>query len=230
MKAYEYNRYLDHAVLKPEMTQEESRLAIQLGIDYKVKTVCVRPCDIDMAAAMCQGTETEVSCVLSFPHGTSPSQIKAAEAQLYIQKGAHEIDMVANYGYIRSKLWDEVEKDIRAVSEVTRNAGILLKVILETSQLTVDEITQATECAIRAEADFVKTSTGFYGAGATPEAVEAMVKAARGRIQVKASGGIRNAEQAKLFLDLGASRLGNGYSSTPVICGEESPTGSSTEY
>ncbi|NLO38461.1 MAG: deoxyribose-phosphate aldolase, partial [Ruminiclostridium sp.] len=147
-----------------------------------------------------------------------------------IQKGAHEIDMVANYGYIRSKLWDEVEKDIRAVSEVTRNAGILLKVILETSQLTVDEITQATECAIRAEADFVKTSTGFYGAGATPEAVEAMVKAARGRIQVKASGGIRNAEQAKLFLDLGASRLGNGYSSTPVICGEESPTGSSTEY
>ena len=119
------------------------------GIDYKVKTVCVRPCDIDMAAAMCQGTETEVSCVLSFPHGTSPSQIKAAEAQLYIQKGAHEIDMVANYGYIRSKLWDEVEKDIRAVSEITQNAGVPLKVIFETSQLTVEEIAQATECAIR---------------------------------------------------------------------------------
>lgn len=230
MKAYEYNRYLDHAVLKPEMTQDESREAIQLGIDYKVKTVCVRPCDIDMAVAMCQGTQTEVSCVLSFPHGTSPSQIKAAEAQLYIQKGVHEIDMVANYGYIRSKLWDEVEKDIRAVSEITRKAGIPLKVIFETSQLSVDEIIEATECSIRAGADFVKTSTGFYGAGATPEAVEAMVKAARGRIQVKASGGIRNAEQAKMFIDLGASRLGNGYTSTPVICGEGSSGGKSTDY
>lgn len=230
MQAYEYNRYLDHAVLKPEMTREESRRAIKLGIDYKVKTVCVRPCDIEMAVELCRGTETEVSCVLSFPHGTSPSQIKAAEAQLYIQKGVHEIDMVANYGFIRSKLWDEVEKDIRAVSEVTRKAGIPLKVILETSQLALDEITEATECAVRAGADFVKTSTGFYGAGATPEAVEAMVKAAKGRIQVKASGGIRNAEQAKLFLDLGASRLGNGYSSTPVICGEGMSGGDSTGY
>lgn len=225
MKAYEYNRYLDHAVLKPEMTQEEAREAIQLGIDYKVKTVCVRPCDIDMAVEMCKGTQTEVSCVLAFPHGTTLSQVKAYEARLYIEKGVHEIDMVANYGYIRSKLWDEVEKDIRAVAEVTGKAGILLKVILETSQLSTEEIAQATECAIRAGADFVKTSTGFYGIGATPEAVEAMVKASRGRIQVKASGGIRNAEQAKMFLDLGASRLGNGYSSTPVICNEEN-TGS----
>lgn len=230
MQAYQYNRYLDHAVLKPEMTREEARSAIQLGIDYKVRTVCVRPCDIEMAVEMCRGTETEVSCVLSFPHGTSPSPIKAAEAQLYIQKGVNEIDMVANYGYIRSKLWDDVEKDIRAVSEITRKAGVLLKVILETSQLTVEEIAEATECAVRAGADYVKTSTGFYGAGATPEAVEAMVKAARGRIQVKASGGIRNAEQAKMFLDLGASRLGNGYSSTPVICGEEKPVGDATEY
>ncbi len=230
MKTYEYNRYLDHAVLKPEMTQEESREAIQLGIDYKVKTVCVRPCDIEMAVAMCRGTETEVSCVLSFPHGTSPSQIKAAEAQLYVQKGVHEIDMVANYGYIRSKLWNEVEKDIQVVAEITQKAGIPLKVILETSQLTFEEITEATECAVRAGADFVKTSTGFYGAGATPEAVEAMVKAAQGRIQVKASGGIRNAEQAKMFIELGASRLGNGYSSTPVICNGEKSGDDSTGY
>lgn len=220
MKEYEYNRYLDHAVLKPEMTQEEAREAIRLGIDYRVKTVCVRPCDIDMAVEMCKGTETEVSCVLAFPHGTTLSQVKAYEAQLYIEKGVSEIDMVANYGYIRSGLWDEVEKDIRAVADVTRKAGVGLKVILETSQLNTEEIAKATECAIRAGADFVKTSTGFYGAGATPEAVEAMVRASRGRIQVKASGGIRNAEQAKMFLDMGASRLGNGYSSTPVICGK----------
>lgn len=223
MKAYEYNRYLDHAVLKPEMTQKEAREAIQVGIDYKVKTVCVRPCDIEMAVNMCRGTETEVSCVLAFPHGTAPSEIKAFEASLYLQKGVDEIDMVANYGYIRSGEWLKVENDIRSVSDVTKAAGKVLKVILETSQLTVDEITEATECAIRAGADFVKTSTGFYGGGATAEAVEAMVKAARGRIQVKASGGIRNSEQARMFIDMGASRLGNGYSSTAAICnGEES--------
>lgn len=218
MKKYEFNRYIDHAVLKPEMTREEVLSAIQLGIDYRVKTVCVRPCDIDLAVKMCRGTETGVSCVLAFPHGTVPSEVKRMEAEVYVKKGVDEIDMVANYGYIRSKLWDEVEKDIKAVSDVTRPTKVLLKVILETSQLTEEEIIKATECAINAGADFVKTSTGFYGEGATVSAVQAMLKAAGGRIQVKASGGIRNAEQARVFLDMGVTRLGNGFSSTPVIC------------
>lgn len=219
MRKYEFNRYIDHAVLKPEMTLEEVRSAIQLGIDYKVKTVCVRPCDIDLAVKMCTGTDTGVSCVLAFPHGTVPSEIKRMEAEVYVQKGVDEIDMVVNYGYIRSKLWDMVEKDIRAVSEVTRPNNVILKVILETSQLTVEEIAKATECAINAGADFVKTSTGFYGEGATEKAVQTMLEAAGGRIQVKASGGIRTAEQARVFLDMGVSRIGNGFSSTPVICG-----------
>lgn len=218
MKKYEFNKYIDHAVLKPEMTREEVLSAIQLGIDYRVKTVCVRPCDIDLAVKMCRGTETGVSCVLAFPHGTVPSEVKRMEAEVYVKKGVDEIDMVANYGYIRSKLWDEVEKDIKAVSDVTRPTKVLLKVILETSQLTEEEIIKATECAINAGADFVKTSTGFYGEGATVSAVQAMLKAAGGRIQVKASGGIRNAEQARVFLDMGVTRLGNGFSSTPVIC------------
>ena len=218
LKKYEFNRYIDHAVLKPEMTRDEVRDALRLGIDYKVKTVCVRPCDIDMAVEMCKGTETGVSCVLAFPHGTVPPEIKRMEAELYIQKGVDEIDMVVNYGYTRSKMWDEVERDIKAVSGVTRPAKVLLKVILETSQLTEDEIMKATECAINAGADFVKSSTGFYGEGATEKTVQAMLKAAGGRILVKASGGIRNAEQARKFLDMGVSRLGNGFSSTPVIC------------
>jgi deoxyribose-phosphate aldolase len=218
MKDYEYNRYLDHAVLKPEMTQEETREAIRIGIDYKVKTVCVKPCDIDLAVGMCKGTETEVSCVLAFPHGNTLSDIKAMEAKLYIEKGVKEIDMVVNYGYVRSGLWDKVHEDIKAVCDVTKPEGVVLKVILETSQLSESEIKKATECAIRAGADFVKTSTGFYGGGATIEAVKAMLDASRGRIKVKASGGIRNREQAKMFLDMGVQRLGNGFSSTPVIC------------
>jgi len=228
MKEYEYNRYLDHAVLKPEMTREETRKAIQLGIDYKVKTVCVKPCDIDLAVSMCKGTETEVSCVLAFPHGNTLSEIKALEAKHYIEKGVHEIDMVVNYGYIRSGLWEQVYNDIKAVSDVTIPKGVILKVILETSQLTYDEIIKSTECAVKAGADFVKTSTGFYGGGATVEAVKAMREASRGRIKVKASGGIRNREQAKMFLDLGVQRLGNGFSSTPAICdGDKNNSGMS---
>ncbi len=226
MKNYEYNRFIDHAVLKPEMTREQACDAIQLGIDYKVKTVCVRPCDIEIAVKMCKKTETGVSCVLAFPHGNTPSEIKAAEAEHYIKKGVHEIDMVANYGYIRSELWDKVEEDIKAVADIARDKGVLLKVIFETSQLTYKEISKATECAVRAGADFVKTSTGFYGSGATVEAVEAMLKAGAGRIKVKASGGIRDAVQARVFLDMGVSRIGNGYSSTPAICiGAKADTG-----
>lgn len=218
MKKYEINTYIDHAVLKPEMTQEEVKDAIQLGIDYKVKTVCVRPCDIELAVEMCRGTQTGVSCVLSFPHGTTLSEIKAAEARVYIQLGVDEIDMVVNYSYIRSKLWQKVEDDIKAVTDIAKQSNVLVKVIFETSQLTKDEIAKATECAIRAGADFVKTSTGFYGEGATIEDVQTMLDAANGRIMVKASGGIRDAEQAQVFLNMGVSRLGNGFSSTPNIC------------
>jgi deoxyribose-phosphate aldolase len=218
MSVENINRYLDHAVLKPEMTRDEARAAIQLGIDYNVRTVCVRPCDIELAASMCTGTESEVSCVLAFPHGCTTSGVKAAEAKQYIAAGTHEIDMVVNYGFVRSAMWDEVVADIRAVTDVAKPEGIPVKVILETAHLTVDEIKHATESAIKANADFVKTSTGFAGEGATEEAVRAMVGAASGRVEVKASGGIRNREAAELFIGLGATRIGNGFSSTEAIC------------
>ncbi|HZK27928.1 MAG TPA: deoxyribose-phosphate aldolase [Thermoclostridium sp.] len=218
MNKYEYNKYIDHAVLKPEMTQEEVKDAIQLGIDYKVKTVCVRPCDIVLAVQMCRGTQTSVSCVLSFPHGTTLPEVKATEAKVYIQQGVDEIDMVVNYSYIRSKLWQKVEDDIKAVTNVAKGSNVLTKVIFETSQLTKEEISMATECAIKAGANFVKTSTGFYGEGATVDVVQTMLDTANGRIKVKASGGIRDAKQAQVFLDMGVSRLGNGFSSTPNIC------------
>jgi deoxyribose-phosphate aldolase len=126
--------------------------------------------------------------------------------------------MVVNYGFIRSERWDLVERDIRAVSEVTRERAGLLKVILETSELTKEQITRATECAVAAQADYVKTSTGFAGGGATVEAVQAMLEAADGRIEVKASGGIRDLAQAKAYIDMGVTRLGVGYPAVPAIC------------
>jgi deoxyribose-phosphate aldolase len=176
------NRYLDHAVLVPQMSRDEAVAVIQLGIDHQVKTVCVRPCDIDLAVAMCKGTSTGVSCVLGFPHGTTCTKSKAAEAALYREKGVAEIDMVANYGWIRSGLWDDVRADVKAVVDVAHAGGVLVKVIFETSQLTLEQVGKATEICIEAGADFVKTSTGFNGEGATEEAVACMIKVAGGRI------------------------------------------------
>ena len=210
-------RYIDHAVLKPELSRDEAVEAIKSGIFYGVKTVCVRPSDIETAISLCKGSQTEVSCVLAFPHGCVPTEVKAFEASQYVARGVAEVDMVANYGLIRSGLWKEVLADIRAVREATAKAGVLLKIIFETCTLTLDEIARATEIAIEAGADYVKTSTGFHSQGATEEAVYAMLKASAGRIRVKASGGIRDFEQARRYVEMGCDRLGVGYTTTPVL-------------
>ena len=218
MTVKDINRYLDHAVLKPEMTREEAIAAIQLGIDYKVRTVCVRPCDIELAVEMCKGTESEVSVTLAFPHGCTMSTVKADEAKRYIAAGVAEIDMVVNYGFVRSGMWDEVVADIRAVTDVAKPVGVPIKVIFETAYLTLDEIKRTVQCAIEAGADFVKTSTGFAHEGATEEKVQAMLDAADGKIKVKPSGGIRDYARAAMFVEMGAMRIGNGSTSTVAIC------------
>jgi deoxyribose-phosphate aldolase len=210
-------RYIDHAVLKPEMKQNEVIKAILEGINYSVRTVCVRPCDIELALELCKGSQTDVSCVLAFPHGNVPPEVKAFEAAQYVNKGVQEIDMVVNYGYIRSGMWDLVLKDIKSVADVTKKSGVILKVIMETCTLSVEEIRKTTEISIEAGADFVKTSTGFHNGGATEEAVIAMLDAAKGRIKVKASGGIRDIKTAKHYVNLGCERLGVGYLTTPVL-------------
>lgn len=218
MAVKDINRYLDHAILKPELSRQETIDAIQLGIDYKVRTVCVRPCDIELAADMCRGTDSEVSCVLSFPHGCTMSSVKAEEARRYIEAGTNEIDMVVNFGFVRSALWDEVTADIKAVTDVAQPKGVPVKVIFETAYLSLDEIKRTVECAVEAGADFVKTSTGFSSEGATEEKVKVMLDAAAGRVKVKPSGGIRDRARAEMFVEMGAMRIGNGYTSTKAIC------------
>ena len=212
------SRYLDAAVLYPELEQSGARQAIESIVDYRCRTACIRPCDIEMAVELCRGTDTDVCVVLSFPHGCGLSRVKAMEAGAYLDEGVDEIDMVVNYSFIRSERWDLVEQDIGAVSEVTRSRDSLLKVILETSELNTEQIKRATECAVQAQADYVKTSTGFASGGATVEAVQAMLEAADGRIKVKASGGIRDYDQAKAYIDLGVTRLGVGYPAVETIC------------
>ena len=212
------NRYIDHSVLNPAFTNEEVIQYIKEGLKYDVQTVCVRGCDIQLAVEMCKGTNTNVCCVLDFPHAHGGKEAKAALAEIYCRQGVKEIDMVLNYGYVKSAAWDRVEEEIKAVCDITHKNGVIVKVIFETSQITLEEVAKATEVCISANADYVKTSTGFNGQGATEEIVNVMLKTANGRIKVKPSGGIRDFESAKKFIDMGADRIGVGCTSTPKLC------------
>jgi deoxyribose-phosphate aldolase len=212
------NRYLDAAILVAETTREEAIASIKACIDIEAYSVCVRPCDIELAQELCKGTDTKVCVVLGFPHGLQLSASKADEAKRYVDLGVDEIDMVANYGRAKSGLWGEVKADIAAVTAITKPAGIPLKVIFETAQLDADAIKKLVEICIEAGADFVKTSTGFNGAGAKEEDVKLMLETAAGRIKVKPSGGIRDLERAQMFVDMGVDRLGVNWSSSVAIC------------
>ncbi|MFO8026760.1 MAG: deoxyribose-phosphate aldolase [Opitutales bacterium] len=220
------NRYLDAAVLKPEMTQDEAAEAIKACIALETYSVCVRPCDISLAQSLCAGSQTRVCVVLGFPHGDQLPASKADEAARYIEMGVDEIDMVANYGWVRSGNWEATGTDIANVARLAGPKEILLKVIFETAQLNAGQIRQLTEICIEAGADYVKTSTGFNGEGANEADVQVMLEAASDRAKVKASGGIRDAAGAQRFLDLGASRLGVGWSSCAAICGSGEASGS----
>jgi deoxyribose-phosphate aldolase len=224
MSTKELAAYIDQSVLKPEFTQDEIREYIREGIGFGCKTVCINPTSMDIAAEMCEGTDTKICVVCDFPFGLSTTASKVAQADMYCRRGdIFELDVVANYGWMRSGMWREVESDIRAVTEVCHGYGVAVKVIFETDALVMDEIIKATEASIAAGADFAKTSTGFFTGGgsdgATPEIVRAMIETAAGRIKVKGSGGIRTREHFLELIDMGIDRMGVGYKSTPVVLG-----------
>lgn len=208
---------IDAAVLAPELSVAEARAQAQIAIDYRCKTVCVRPCSLADAVRLCEGTKTRASVVLGFPHGCQTTATKVEEARDTMRHKPVEVDMVGNIGMLRSGDFSSYEEEVCAVAGVVHAGGAGLKVILETTKLTRNEIIEATRACIRAGADFVKTSTGFAGGGATVEAVAAMLEAAEGKIEVKASGGIRDRETALMYLDMGVTRLGVGVSSVPAI-------------
>ena len=201
---------IDHAVLKPSMTDEDILQGCRLGKKYQVASVCVRPSDVAAASRELAGSGVKVSMVVGFPHGANRSEVKALEARLAIQDGAKELDMVMNIGKFLSGQYDYVRDDIRAVVNEAKPHGVLVKVIFESCFLTLEQVAKATELSIEAGADFVKTSTGFADGSATPEAVATMIKTTAGRIKVKPSGGIRDYAKAVAFLEQGADRLGVG--------------------
>lgn len=224
MSVFELAAYIDQSVLKPQFTQEEIRKYIQEGIDFGCKTVCINPSSLDLASNMCEGTDTRICVVCDFPFGLSTPRMKAKTAKNYSKRGdVFELDIVANYGWIKSGLYDKVKQDIKGVCEACHEYDVAVKVILETDALTREEVLLATDAVVQAGADFVKTSTGFYTGGPTvgaaPELIEAIIKRVNGRCKVKGSGNIRTREHFLQLIDLGIDRMGIGYSSTPVVLG-----------
>jgi deoxyribose-phosphate aldolase len=206
---------LDHAVLKPEFSRDDLAQHAAMCVAKDVGCLCVRSCDAAAAAKLVAGSPVVVASVIGFPHGAQRPEVKAIESRHAIADGARELDMVMNVGALKSGDEAAVRGDIAAVVAEAKPKGVVVKVILETCYLSPDEIAVACRIAEAAGADFVKTSTGFGvkaggPTGATPEAVRVMLDTVGGRLQVKASGGIRTWDDAVRYLDMGCTRIGVG--------------------
>ena len=204
-------RHVDHTLLAQGATWDEIRAICDDGMKYGCASVCIPQSYVNRAAQYIaanwreKGSWLPVCTVIGFPNGYSPTEIKCAEAENAVLDGAGEIDMVINVGWVKDGRYDDVEDEINAVKEACH--GRLLKVIIETCLLTDEEKIKLCEVVSRSDADYIKTSTGFAGGGATREDVALMVKHCKGKL-VKASGGIADLKDAEDFLALGADRLG----------------------
>lgn len=201
---------IDHAVLKPEMTDADLKAHAEKCKEYGVYSMCVKPCDIKAASELLKGSNVKVSCVLSFPHGADMTEVKAFQAEKAIENGADEIDMVMNIGKFLSGDYEYVLSDIKTVVDVAHAQGVLVKVIQESYYLSLPQVAKACELSYEAGADFVKTSTGFAAGSATPEIVQVMIDTVGTKMQIKSSGGIRDWKTAVAYLEQGANRLGIG--------------------
>lgn len=202
---------LDHTLLKPDATREQ---VIQLCVEaaeHRFACAMVNPFWVPAAVEALAGTGIPVGVVIGFPLGTTLAASKRDEAARALKQGAHDLDMVLNVGLLKSGSHEDFElvrQDIRGVVELAHGAGAIVKVILETCLLSFEEKLRASEIALAAGADFIKTSTGFSTGGATPDDIALMRGVAGSRAGVKASGGIRTLADARTMLEAGASRIG----------------------
>ncbi len=215
--AQELAGYIDHTLLKAGATKEQFIQLCEEAIQYKFKSVCVNSSWVPFVAKKLRGSLVKVCSVIGFPLGEMATRSKAFEARNAIANGAHELDMVMNIGALKSGNLKLVEEDIRAIKRACRSTT-LLKVIIETSLLTEAEKILACEISKKAGADFVKTSTGFTGSGATVEDIALMRRVVGHKMGVKASGGIRDYKTAVAMIRAGATRIGAG-GSVAIIAG-----------
>lgn len=200
-------RMIDHTLLKPDAVKSEIEALCKEAREYGFASVCVNPCWVKLCAELLKDSEVKVCTVIGFPLGAASPETKAFETRQAIADGAGEVDMVINIGALKDRDTGTVEHDIRAVTDAAAGKA-LVKVIIETSLLTDEEKRLACELAVKAGADFVKTSTGFSGGGATVQDIKLMREAVGPDIGVKASGGVRDKEIALAMIEAGATRIG----------------------
>ncbi len=198
--------YIDHTLLKPTATGADIKTLCQEAIAHQFKAVCVNGCYLELAHAVLKDSTVQLAVVVGFPLGAMTTEAKVAEAVDAIAKGADEVDMVLNVGWLKSGEFDKVTADIAQVKQAIGDK--VLKVILETCYLTDNEKRKACELALAAKADYVKTSTGFGTGGATFEDVQLMKEVVGDKALIKASGGVRDKETALRYIELGVSRIG----------------------
>lgn len=198
---------IDHTILKADAKEADVLRIIEEAKQHHFYSVCINPTWVSLASKELKDESVAVCTVIGFPLGANTSATKAFETKNAIENGANEVDMVINIGALKSKQYDAVKADIQAVVDAAKDKA-LVKVIIEISLLSDEEIIKACELAKAAGADFVKTSTGFSTGGATVEAVKIMRATVGPDMGVKASGGIHNAEEALAMVEAGASRIG----------------------
>jgi deoxyribose-phosphate aldolase len=206
------NRYIDHTALKAETSIDQITKLCQEAKEYDFHSVCLNSYFVKKAVELLRGSTTLVCTVVGFPLGGSTMETKRFEAMKAIAEGAKEVDMVVNISAIKSKEWQYVLDDMSSLSQVCHQQGGLLKVILETCLLTEEEKKKVCELALKAQVDFVKTSTGFSTGGATIEDIKLMKSIVGTQAGIKASGGIRDLKTAMAMIDAGATRLGTSAS------------------
>jgi len=201
-------RMIDHTLLKPDATPDQIAQLCYEARRYEFASVCVNPTHVKLCADLLRGSPVKVCTVIGFPLGASSPKVKAFETETALREGATEIDMVINIGALKARDHEAVAKDIDGVVRMAHAAGALVKVIIETALLSDEEKVTACLLAKEAGADFVKTSTGFSGGGATTEDVALIRRVVGPEMGIKASGGVKNYEDAKKMVEAGATRIG----------------------
>ncbi len=216
--------FIDHTLLRADATAEEIDLLCREAVEYRFASVCVNPAWVKRSARSLRGSGVVVCTVVGFPLGASTAEIKAMEARRALRDGAREVDMVLNIGFLKSGFLELVREDIAKVVDAAHEGGAICKVILETALLTDEEKVVASALAKEAKADFVKTSTGFGPGGATVYDVALMRETVGPRMGVKASGGVRTAEEVEDMIAAGATRIGAS-AGVQIVGGREGDPG-----
>lgn len=198
---------IDHTLLNPGAPRDAVQTLCREAVEWEFASVCVHPCRVEVAVDALMDEEPAVVTVIGFPLGATTTRVKRIEAKQALETGADELDMVMNRGWLKDDEPTRVRQDIEAVLETTADQRV--KVIVEATLLNEEQLVQACRLAEEAGADFVKTSTGYAGGGATVEDVRIMRRAVGDRVGVKASGGIRTRRQAEDLLEAGANRIGS---------------------